>query len=142
MIGSAKGGNQLGDIIALTETGERLTNRFVIECKAYKDFQLPQLLSGSISVVTGFWYKLCAEAWKSNRWPLLVARQNNIPTWVGTNVLGFEFLLGSMTGFTVCLDFGNDTYPMYVLPLKKLLSQPYPAPFAPLKVDNGQGTNT
>ena len=83
---------QAGDISAIRGIGEQLLNVFLIECKFYKDLKFDSLLFDSKQGISGFWEKLVKDSAKFDRYPLLIARQNNKPVLIGTN----SFIISSV----------------------------------------------
>lgn len=83
-IGSKKGinrSNQAGDITAIDPLGQKLTDRFVIECKFYKNIQLHSLLFGNpkSNSIFEFWIVLNSKASDLNKDPMLIIKQNGMP---------------------------------------------------------------
>jgi hypothetical protein len=68
--------NQAGDISAVSPKGHLLTNRFLIECKSYKDLELWKLFYGDKGVIAGFWKKLLIDSKKYDKEPMLIVKQN------------------------------------------------------------------
>jgi hypothetical protein len=74
---------QAGDITATAPEGHQLTGTFFIECKFYKDLQLRSfLLNLEYGKLWEFWDKALEEAFSYGKEPLLIAKQNLIPTLV------------------------------------------------------------
>ena len=73
--------HQAGDICAVHPEGHKLTERFYIECKHYRDLDLGGLLFKK-GKLFNFWVATEAEATKHERLPLLIAKQNNFKTLV------------------------------------------------------------
>lgn len=82
---------QAGDISSVHSEGYCFTNRFFVEVKFYKnlDFAASFNEKGKLSE---FWKVAKQEAQKYKRVPLLIARQNRLPTLLCTNALGLHFL--------------------------------------------------
>ena len=90
-----KNKTQAGDISSVSSEGMWLIDNFVVECKHYKDLQLDVSLLKHTGVLYKFWVVLKAIADNAGKYPLLIAKQNNMPallitTWEGTRLLGFE----------------------------------------------------
>lgn len=69
---------QEGDITATHPIGHKLTNLFLIECKFYANLNILSMMEDG-EVKTGlafFWDKLCEDAEKSNKYPMLIAKEN------------------------------------------------------------------
>ena len=78
---------QAGDISALTKDGERLTNRFLAECKTYKTLNYEGLIKGTGNLIK-FWRTARTEAARYQKLPMMIAKQNQQPvtvclTWEG-----------------------------------------------------------
>lgn len=72
---------QAGDISPISALGEVLLDRFVLECKAYKDLDVLQGIVKDNGILHGFWktHRLLGTAF--SRIPMLIARQNMMPTF-------------------------------------------------------------
>lgn len=68
-----------GDICAVSPGGHRLTDRFFIECKFYRDLELRRFLIHA-GRLWEFWEHCVKQALQHGRTPLLIARQNRFPT--------------------------------------------------------------
>lgn len=77
---------QGGDICSVSPEGHALTDIFYIECKAYKDLQVDSFLIKGKGVLAGFWAEAVKKAAQHEREPVLIAKQNNVPTIVLTQV--------------------------------------------------------
>jgi len=104
--------NQAGDIVALEDLGYAVTNKFIIECKHYRDLNLNGLVYGNKTGVLEFWLKLLKECKEFKKQPMLIARQNHRPILLGFNKYGIELF--------DCLDLVRAIYPTYGLHLIKL----------------------
>lgn len=78
-------GNVAGDLIAVSEEGWLLINRFIVEIKHRKDILVPSLIYRSTNRdgLAGYWLKLSDECKEFKKLPMLVARQNNRPMLTG-----------------------------------------------------------
>lgn len=71
---------QAGDVTAIDLAGFPLAAQVVVECKFYKRLQIAEgLIKGTGSLVQ-FWHRVCAEAKTYGKQPVLIARQNLLPT--------------------------------------------------------------
>jgi hypothetical protein len=70
-----------GDITAVAPEGNRLTDRFVIECKHYKTMGLDQHIYGQ-GPLADIWDKLRKECGDTKR-PMLIFKENRRPILVG-----------------------------------------------------------
>lgn len=77
-----KNKTQLGDITCIHSKGEWLTDFFFIECKAYKSLDIESSLLTGKGRLAKFWRKLIEQSDDSERYPLLIAKQNFTPTLV------------------------------------------------------------
>lgn len=98
-IQNRKGGNnrsQLGDISSIDKRGALIAETFVIECKHYKDLAIPAFFLKGSGKLYGFWKtlkKLCLKTKGNDKLkPLLIAKQNSMPTMLITTVGGFTAL--------------------------------------------------
>lgn len=71
---------QVGDIGAITEVGAQFTDRFVIECKHYKDLGIKNLFYEKPCNIRKFWEEVTEEADAHKKLPILIARENHMPT--------------------------------------------------------------
>lgn len=82
---AAKSGDKLsaqsGDISAVSSLGFNFIEKFMIECKFYKNLELAALIHNRGKLIF-FWQKAQMEAINHNQLPILIARQNNYPTIV------------------------------------------------------------
>jgi hypothetical protein len=72
---------QAGDISCIHPDGHRLTNKFYIECKHYKDLNFLGLLKGTGYLVE-FWLETKQQAQRYQKLPMLIAKQNLLPTMI------------------------------------------------------------
>lgn len=78
---------QAGDITAIAPEGHKLTDEFFIECKFYKDLSLvPFFFGQKKGNLFKFWETAKSEARKHKKVPMLIARQNILPTFLLTKV--------------------------------------------------------
>jgi len=88
--------SQMGDIGSISHEGEPLLNKFIIECKYYKNLHLLDFVySISNPECKGpsklFWKKLQIDAEKIKRLPMLIMKENRKPILIGLNREGFSF---------------------------------------------------
>ena len=70
--------SQVCDISAIDPLGEKLLKNYVIECKFYKNLHLENLVyNTSKKGIISFWKETKQKAIESNKYPILIARQNN-----------------------------------------------------------------
>ncbi len=68
-----------GDISAIGSLGFHLTEKFLIECKHYKNLEFAGLIHNRGKLIA-FWQKAQTEALNHSQLPILIAKQNNYPT--------------------------------------------------------------
>lgn len=72
---------QAGDLSAIHSIGNRLIDRFLVECKAYRDLNYPGLLTNRGNLVE-FWAEALLQARRYDKEPMLIAKQNQMPITV------------------------------------------------------------
>lgn len=99
-----------GDISAIGSLGFHLTDKFLIECKHYKNLEFAGLIHNRGKLVS-FWQRAQMEALNHSQLPILIAKQNNYPTVVVMCIGGIRlFKLRYMTFDLVVPAFG-----MYIM---------------------------
>jgi hypothetical protein len=73
--------HQAGDICSVHPEGHRLTNYYYIECKHYRSLDLEAFLFGG-GKMARYWRETCKQAAYYKRHPMLIAKQNLVPTLV------------------------------------------------------------
>ena len=71
---------QAGDVTAIDLAGFPLASQVVIECKFYRHLQIAEGLVKGTGHLVQFWRRICGEASTYGKQPMLVARQNMMPT--------------------------------------------------------------
>jgi len=76
---------QVGDISSIDPIGNKLTDKYVVECKFYKNIHLQSMLFGKPkeNSIYEFWITLNNQAKKAGKYPLLIIKQNGMPTLIG-----------------------------------------------------------
>lgn len=74
--------NQAGDISAISPLGAKFVDRFFVECKSYKTFELDTFLYSGKGRFATFWKTADQEASKYNKFPMLIAKENRRPVIV------------------------------------------------------------
>jgi hypothetical protein len=69
---------QAGDISAIDPAGAKLTDKYLIECKHYRDLCFAGLLLKR-GKLADFWLETRKQAAQYKKHPLLIAKQNNHP---------------------------------------------------------------
>lgn len=98
---------QAGDVAAVAPEGHRLTSRYYVECKFYRDLKLNRFILGQ-GILAEFWRKTCKEAKHYKRAPMLIAKQNNMPTLVLLPGLSL------FPGVIATVTFGRNTCSVYL----------------------------
>lgn len=71
---------QAGDICAVSPEGHALTDHWYIECKHVRDMALVAFLLRDRGLLSKFWRTTCEQAEHYQKQPLLIVRQNLLPT--------------------------------------------------------------
>lgn len=76
---------QGGDITAIDPIGNKLTDKYVIECKSYKNIHLQSMLFGipKKNSIHEFWIELYNKSKQLNKDMMLVIKHNNLPKLMG-----------------------------------------------------------
>lgn len=75
---------QCGDITAVAPEGHKFLDPWFIECKHVKSLELSQFLTKNAGVLWRFWEQACNQAINHKKDPMLIAKQNVMPTIVVT----------------------------------------------------------
>lgn len=70
---------QAGDITCIHPRGEPFTNKFFCECKHYRDLNFQGLLAGK-GHLAEFWSEAKEQSNRYTKLPLMIAKQNRLPT--------------------------------------------------------------
>ena len=81
-----------GDICAVDAAGEEFIKQFYVECKFYRDLNLTSFFVARKGLLWGFWLRAVVEAARYKKYPLLIAKQNLVPTLAITTAAGSEGL--------------------------------------------------
>lgn len=106
---------QAGDISCIHPVGAPLTDKFYLECKAYRDLKFVGLLKGKGHLVE-FWAETVIQARNYGKLPMLIAKQNQQPTVVCLSQMGHIDLPGSPVLVAPKLD-------MFILLFEELLQR-------------------
>lgn len=82
-VGARKGVDlrrQAGDICAVAPEGHSLTDRFYIECKHVNSLDIESFIVKRRGKLAAFWEVAKREAKRHGRLPMIIARQNRLPT--------------------------------------------------------------
>lgn len=96
---------QAGDVSAVSIEGCSLTGMFYLECKHVKRLSLEKFIIDGKGPLANYWRTACVEAKKHHKKPMLIAKQNLLPTLVVTriNVLPLNPLVTIEGVCEVCL---------------------------------------
>lgn len=88
---------QAGDIAAVDPAGQPLLDRFVVECKHYKDLGLKPTLYGycgeKSDILGTFWTKVSGQALARGREPMMLVRENMKPDLMILSSSGSKLLM-------------------------------------------------
>ena len=98
-VGRKKGknrSNQSGDISAISEGAQYFFSMYSVECKYYKSLGLDNLVAGQEKGwhLLKFWEQAYRDAMSANKRPILIAKQNRLPSIVVVDSLTFTRLGG------------------------------------------------
>ena len=102
-IGSGRD-NQLGDISSVGTEGFALTDRFVIECKRYKNLDLDRCLILNEGKLFDFWMRLWELSVNNKRHPLLIFQENRRPMLGLTTEEGEKELSNIVQSYRIILN--------------------------------------
>jgi len=101
---------QSGDVSAISSLGFKFTERFLIECKHYKNLEFAGLLRNRGKLLI-FWQKAVVEAVNHSKLPILIAKQNNYPTVIVLCSGGMEAFKLKYKTFNLVVP----SYDMYIM---------------------------
>lgn len=85
--------SQAGDISSIHKLGNAFIDRFLIECKAYRDLEFEKLVKGTGHLLA-FWREASLQSSNYDKIPLLIAKQNQYPEVICMDRIGMrEFSL-------------------------------------------------
>lgn len=82
---------QASDISPVAPAAYILSDVFAIECKAYKDIQLNQLVFEEKSLLLDFWNQANRDALAANKKPMLIAKQNMRKPLLGIQIKCYNY---------------------------------------------------
>lgn len=106
-----KGGNLeavIGDLCAIHPDGKPFLDKFYVELKHYKDLNYSGILTKTGHLMR-FWESTITEANSYKRNPMLIAKQNRLPTIVFLQTSGLR-LLELIEAQTIILSHRNGMY--------------------------------
>jgi hypothetical protein len=80
--------SQTGDISPIDKLGQSLTDRFIIECKFYNNLDIVSGIIKGKGVLWAFWRKLVKDSVAAGKKPMLIVKQNRLPTLMLTDQNG------------------------------------------------------
>lgn len=89
---------QAGDITAVSPEGHLLTDLYYIEAKHYGELAINSFFLGGKGTLWRFWLDTVEQAGHYERIPLLIARQNRLPTLALTELDGMTACVGIDVG--------------------------------------------
>lgn len=119
----AKLSAQVGDISAIDPLGNKLTDKFVVECKYYRNIKLETLFTGHKGGVYEFWETLSAIASKHDKKSMLIFKQNGMEPqvlmdWDAKNLIQMEWRIPHK--LVLPLMETNGPWAVYLMPLAYL----------------------
>lgn len=84
--------SQAGDVSAIDQLGYDFIKTYLVECKAYKNLNFHHMLSMSNGEFVTFWLKVKDDASLNRKQPMLIAKQNYIPTIVCVNETTYDWV--------------------------------------------------
>lgn len=121
---------QAGDITSIDPLGNKLTNRFIIECKFYRNIQLQSMMFGKPkeNSIFEFWTKLFKDSQKLNKEMMLIIKQNGWPALLGiTSKNFFRYILDNDYHLEPLATFTNILPPCYLYDFDMVLKEVDPA---------------
>ena len=88
--------SQVADITSIDPLGNKLTDKFIIECKSYQNIRIDSLIydkpkNGSL---LEFWLEIVKKGLEYNKSPLLIFKENGKPVLIGCNYYFGEEVIG------------------------------------------------
>lgn len=110
-----KASKMYGDIMAIAKEGEFLTDRFVIECKHYKDYNFEDFVLYSKGLVMDWWNQVKNDTEKAGKHPLLIYKRNNYSILVMFFESDMKGNFGTVITPNICV-YPLDTYLALIKP--------------------------
>lgn len=127
---------QAGDIGVIDSLGQDLIDKFVIECKHYKDLNLHRLPFGSGGNFFSFWNEVLSDARSHSKLPILIAKQNYLPTLLGLDAKGHKSANKALSARKPIYKLYSPVQGIYVYDFEEFLQYVDAGSFA-----NGSGVN-
>lgn len=71
---------QAGDIASVAPEGHQLTDKLYFELKFYRNLELTNFFIRQKGTLANFWNKTVEEAWSYDKSPVLIVKQDRIPS--------------------------------------------------------------
>lgn len=81
---------QAGDICAVSPEAHAFTDKWFVECKHVRRLNIEGFLLSNKGDLAKFWKVAKQQAARHDRWPMIIARQNNSPILVITPLHGLS----------------------------------------------------
>src|SRR4029077_14687206 len=79
---------QAGDVSSIDRIGSEFIEKFCVECKHYKTLDLIPGIIHSRGALYSFWKRLLKDAAGAKKLPILIAKQNRLPSLVLVTEMG------------------------------------------------------
>lgn len=101
---------QGGDLAATSIEGHALLNNFVVECKHVADLNLRGAAIKGIGPLKEFWLQVSGDAERVSKQPMLIARQNMMPTVLFLRSSSAQPFFGMVSQFECARFYKLDGY--------------------------------
>lgn len=108
---------QAGDICSVAPEGHEFCNRYYIECKHLKNLDFPGLLRDT-GKLSKFWVQTCNRAGDRQQKPMLIAKQNSVPT-----IICWQEIWENVDHISV--SWGDEKYDFHIYQFDDILAQEY-----------------
>lgn len=95
-VGNKDAAAHAGDICATHELGRLFCEHVIVECKSYKRWDWRGFLLTNRGELHTFWEKLSEQARNTQRFPILIAKENGQPPLVITYPIGMQVVWGGV----------------------------------------------
>ena len=127
---------QAGDIGVIDSLGQDLIHRYVVECKHYESLDLHRLPMGSGGRFFKFWNEACEDARNHSKLPILIAKQNFLPTLLAVDAKGQKSANQALRPRKAIYKLYSPVQGCYIYDFEEFLKHVEPGSFA-----HGSGTN-
>lgn len=91
--------NQVGDIASTNEESKWFVDKFIVECKSYKDINLWSIITKSKGTIIDWLDTILEQCEKEGKIPFLIVKENNKPILVITHSIEGSILYNSELRF-------------------------------------------